>query len=193
MPRTTPLPHRYHTQADFFLGALLLCDRLNRTLVVAPFVDFTDQTPPQPIPIARFFDLHAAPNPTTRIVDAEVFFNHPNLAPRHWPEGSRKFYHVRRLGRNLHTRDTYRRIWASVGLHGLPPGLSKEEESPEAAVALGSIGVDLTFHTSKAEWDAALPPAEHPVFMMPYSPGPFPVLPAAYGYQRCVPMLPCPS
>lgn len=172
---------RCRRQIDYLLGALSLARRINRTLVVPPWIDYS--TPKRSfIGLFQYFDMHAARNPDARIVDAGVFASHPDLAPKHWPAGSRQMFHST-AGRNVNLVRDCARMWASAGLE-LPPAWSPQ--TSEAAEAAGSKALALIYRHPADAFARTVPASEYPVLLLPTMPGPYPAEDKDWPYQRCV-------
>ena len=130
----------------------------------------------------HYFDLQGVANPGVRIVDATTFATHPDLAPSHWPVGTRKLYHGR-SGRNPNLERDSARMWASVGLE-LPPAYAPQ--TAEAADAAGSHLLKLSYQHATELLTRALPADEHPVVLLPTTPGPYPAADTDWDNQRYV-------
>lgn len=173
---------RLGNQVDHLLGALSFAMRLNRTLVVPPFVEY-HRTAPR-VRFRRFSDVFSieALEEAHRVVELHTFLEHPDLAPAHWPADSRA----------IHCRP-----------FSPPKGASADADAtPKCNIRRGSPATDfwdmtgiefadevhvprsLSYSASGQQWDSLFPPDTVPVLVTGGPPSRYPMDARDHSLQR---------
>lgn len=84
-----PCMGRFGNQADHLLGSLAFAKKLNRTLVVPPFINYGSTTDNSYIHYSDWFDLTTLVR-FHKVIEMKDFMD--NLAPEIWPRGNRTIY-----------------------------------------------------------------------------------------------------
>ncbi|XP_043192443.1 GDP-fucose protein O-fucosyltransferase 1-like isoform X1 [Amphibalanus amphitrite] len=175
-----PCMGRFGNQMDYFLGTLSFAKELNRTLVLAPWVEYHMRQPKSiQVPFDEYFrvDEVAKYHPA---ITMETFMS--EIAPKIWPPSKRiSFCYQQRQAYGEPPTDP------CAAKNGNPPGpfwdtygidfVSSELHSP--------LSYDLWNVAGEAErWRRRYPPHRWPVLAFAGSPASYPVLEVNAGLQR---------
>lgn len=157
---------RFGNQVDHLLGALAWAKRINRTLVIPPFIEYSRGVTSFR-PFAALFDLRSI-NEYHFAVDMETFM--AEQAPAVWPAGNRSVYCI-----------SNNELVDCRAKNGNPPGTFWDHFHVDFA---HQIGHQLHYASAPSAWAALYPPALYPVVATSNAPGPYPVMASNRALQR---------
>lgn len=162
-----PCMGRFGNQADQFLGALRFAERLNRTMVVPPWIAYNSHTGTSFTSYDTWFDFGQLKK-FHRLILMSDFMT--ELAPKHWPDDgkSRKIYCPQAATRR--SKD----LKSCPAKDGNPFGPFWDSFNIDFTGGSEVYPSSLSIFSSKEQWNAAYPPKDHPVITLMGAPSGFP-------------------
>lgn len=178
-----PCMGRFGNQMDYFLGSLAFAKTLNRTLVLAPFIEYAPlQSKSKQIAFDSYFRVDSV-NEFHRAVTMEYFFRH--IAEKLWPNNKRIAFCYQK--RKSHGVGAGAADDACASKSGNPSGPFWEHYGVDFVGA--ELHAPLLYDTVRVpdlsrKWSKRYPADKWPVIAFAGSPAPYPVLPENAGLQR---------
>lgn len=176
-----PCMGRFGNQMDYFLGTLSFAKELNRTLVLAPWVEYhMYQSKSMQVPFDEYFEVDEVANYHSAIT-METFMR--EIAPKIWPPSKRiSFCHQQRaaFGEEKPTDPC-------AAKNGNPPGPFWDTYDVDfvGSELHGPLSYDVWNVAGEAErWRRRYPPDRWPVLAFAGSPASYPVLEVNAQLQR---------
>ena len=163
-----PCMGRFGNQADHFLGSLSFAKRINRTLIVPPWITHeygAARYGNNFVPYDRWFSVDSL-REYHRVITMEDFME--NLAPSFWPPDQRFVYcHPMAMERSddkktcpAKSGNPFKPFWDNFRID-----FAVSKPFPEG----------LSHYDSSQRWLKAFPPDQHPVLALMGAPAPYPV------------------
>jgi len=160
-----PCMGRFGNQADHLLGSLSFAKKLNRTLVLPPFISHGSGSNGY-TPFKELFDMNEIAK-YHKTIDMGDFME--DLAPLVWPPGKRDIYcHSASIGRSKDKK-------SCPAKEGSPFGPFWDGFNVDFDVSYSFKG-GLSYHSGAAAWNKEYPVDEHPVLAFMGAPASYPVL-----------------
>ncbi|XP_076812820.1 GDP-fucose protein O-fucosyltransferase 1-like [Clavelina lepadiformis] len=173
-----PCMGRFGNQADHFLGSFSFSKKLNRTLIVPPWITFNSGGRNGFVPYTKWFKAEPLSS-YHRVIMMEDFMK--DLSPSVWPEGvkSRKIYCHRFAMDRSEDKST---CPAKFG-NPFKPFWDNFNIEFEMSMAFTS---GLSYQSTKEQWDEAFPSNENPVIALMGAPASYPIAEADRYLQKYV-------
>uniref|UniRef100_F6PLX9 GDP-fucose protein O-fucosyltransferase 1 n=2 Tax=Ciona intestinalis TaxID=7719 RepID=F6PLX9_CIOIN len=162
-----PCMGRFGNQADHFLGSLSFAKKLNRTLIIPPWIvhGYRGYGDDSFIPYSRWFQVNAL-KPYHRVIEMKEFML--EIAPSIWlPEKRYIYCHESTFKRSEDKK-------SCPAKSGNPFGPFWDNFKIDFPASEG-FPTHLHFHSSKKEWDSVYPATSHPVLAFMGAPASYPV------------------